>query len=551
MSTHIYVAVALSFFCYSSSDVLKPRGVSLLKAPLYQPASRFTCFDGSLSIPFTYINDDYCDCQDSSDEPGTSACPNGTFHCQNIGHKSRDIPSSRVNDGICDCCDGTDEYQSKTQCADVCYEMGRAAREHAEKLAEILKQGSTIREQLVVKGKQLKEEKKARLEQLSREEQEAEAIKEEKDELKSQIELLENQALKKYKEIEEKEREEREKKEKEEERQRDFEEAQHHFKVFDLNKDDVITKDELQHFNEFDINNDNQVSEDEISVYMAEMVEVNFNDFLDKSWPHLKPFIRHLQTEAQKAEEAKKQQAEKEEYERQNQLLKQQQQQAVDRSQVPQPEVHEPPKEEEPDYEELEGDKGDEEDHHEEEEEDAGKGEVENVPPATPSPPKYDEETQRLIDEANKARENFEEADRTLRDIQRERKQLEEAMNKDYGPHEEFAFLEGECYEFTDREYNYKLCPFDETSQKPKNGGAETKLGNWGKWLEDSNYSVMFYDRGHQCWNGPQRTTHVRIKCGLENELISVTEPNRCEYLFEFSTPAACVTHSKEIHDEL
>ena len=42
----------------------------LIEASLYQANSEFTCFDGSGVIPFGYVNDDYCDCADGSDEPG-------------------------------------------------------------------------------------------------------------------------------------------------------------------------------------------------------------------------------------------------------------------------------------------------------------------------------------------------------------------------------------------------------------------------------------------------------------------------------------------------
>ena len=30
------------------------------------------------------------------------------------------------------------------------------------------------------------------------------------------------------------------------------------------------------------------------------------------------------------------------------------------------------------------------------------------------------------------------------------------------------------------------------------------------------------------------------MTCGAANEIVAVSEPNKCEYLFKFRTPAAC-----------
>eukprot|EP00897_Mesotaenium_endlicherianum_P002647 jgi/Mesen1/240/ME1142463C07567 len=119
---------------------------------------KISCRDGSKEIPIQQVNDNFCDCADGTDEPGTSACSEGRFYCRNRGHAPLTVFSSRVNDGICDCCDGSDEYEGRVKCNNTCREMGAESRQKLAEDVAMYKEGAKLKEGFEAEAKKLKEE---------------------------------------------------------------------------------------------------------------------------------------------------------------------------------------------------------------------------------------------------------------------------------------------------------------------------------------------------------------------------------------------------------
>lgn len=114
--------------------------------------STFKCLDGTAEVPFHALNDNFCDCPDASDEPGTAACsglPGARFFCENRDSIARFIYASRVGDGICDCCDGSDEVEVGTlRCPNTCTVEGVEAKASVEERLVAIRRGLALRSEL-------------------------------------------------------------------------------------------------------------------------------------------------------------------------------------------------------------------------------------------------------------------------------------------------------------------------------------------------------------------------------------------------------------------
>uniref|UniRef100_A0A7S0YLF9 Glucosidase 2 subunit beta n=1 Tax=Hemiselmis tepida TaxID=464990 RepID=A0A7S0YLF9_9CRYP len=126
------------------------RGVAPANLSLYN-GSGVQCGDGTL-VPFSHVNDDYCDCEDNgADEPGSSACSGISspvfFYCENRGDYSASVPVSRFRDGVCDCCDGSDEEEGR--CVHNCQELGEERVRLLKRALVPLENGLKRREEYV------------------------------------------------------------------------------------------------------------------------------------------------------------------------------------------------------------------------------------------------------------------------------------------------------------------------------------------------------------------------------------------------------------------
>ncbi|KAM9310932.1 glucosidase 2 subunit beta [Gastrophryne carolinensis] len=503
-------------------EVKRPRGVSLSNRGFYDENKPFTCLDGSRTIPFDHVNDDYCDCADGTDEPGTSACANGRFHCTNAGYRPGYIPSSRVNDGICDCCDATDEYNSGAHCQNTCREMGRKAREELEKKAEMAREGMLLKQQYIEEARKGQEEKRTRLQELVEKRQ---SMQSEVDTLrakKEEAEKPEQEAKDAHKKAWE-ERREAEKAALEKKRSLEA------FTELDQDSDGTLSAQELLSHPELDVDGDGSLTDQEAQDLLGGSEFVDVAAFQDSVWPQIQEKYKS-QSEAHSmppAEEGKE------------------------------PHSESPPGDDEEDEDDGEEGDGAEEEDDDDDLEDDIRAPPSKLPEETAEMPPYDDATQQLIDTAQLARNEFDEASKSLRETEETIRSLEKEISLDFGALGEYSYLYGQCYDLTTSEYVYRLCPFNRVTQKPKNGGSETNLGSWGSWAgpENDKFSVMKYEQGTGCWQGPNRSTQVKLYCGKETVVTSTSEPSRCEYLMEFYTPAAC-QHPPEIphpedHDEL
>jgi len=104
--------------------------------------------------------------------------------------------------------------------------------------------------------------------------------------------------------------------------------------------------------------------------------------------------------------------------------------------------------------------------------------------------------------------------------------------NKDVGPDAKYAYLIGQKYEITADHYTYYLEPFETAKQ------SHTLVGSWKGWNPD--YTVMLYDKGQNCWGGPDRSLEVRLVCGDTTKIIDVREESKCTYIMTMETQGAC-----------
>ncbi|KAJ8503861.1 hypothetical protein OPV22_004747 [Ensete ventricosum] len=564
MRTHrIRVSIAISCFCLlwiGGFTSLPPREL-LGIAPRdegYYKSDVIKCKDGSKKFTKQQLNDEFCDCPDGTDEPGTSACPEGEFYCRNAGHIPRTIFSSRVNDGVCDCCDGSDEYDGYANCPNTCWEAGKAAREKLKKRIATHQDGLAIRKQKVEKAKQAFAEDEAELLKLKNEEKILKRLVEKLREHKERIEKAEEEERLR-KEMEEKKQREAER-ESTEQNKPSEESPQYQSEgtqdaPMEMNSQKQVADNHGESITSAhgsdDVNNEipsgHAADQEHISENTEGLSREELGRLVASRWTGELTEERTNEPNDANGEQEQQNQdfsdsAEEENYDSYNSDNDE------DRHKFDDDDIQDVAAEEYGNHVEPDGSYDHDKDY---------KSEF----PGSPSwLDKIKQKVQNIIQafsffkspvdlsEASRVKEEYDDASSKLSKIQSRISGLSEKLKHDFGKEKDFYSFYDRCFEYEQNKYIYKVCPFKKASQVE--GHSSTQLGRWENF--DESYRVLQFSNGDKCWNGPDRSLKVRLRCGLKDELADVDEPSRCEYVAILSTPIICLEEKlKELQQKL
>ena len=112
--------------------------------------------------------------------------------------------------------------------------------------------------------------------------------------------------------------------------------------------------------------------------------------------------------------------------------------------------------------------------------------------------------------EAEALRAQYREAEHKTSQVETQIREIEEKMNRDFGPGGQFEALSEACIDFKPGgEHSYELCPFKNARQMDRSGNTVATLGNW-KGFGEGGHTEMLFDGGQHCWNAGARTLKVR-----------------------------------------
>ncbi|CAE6424202.1 unnamed protein product [Rhizoctonia solani] len=526
-----------------------PTGVSPQSASMYAPIvstnpATWKCLDGSKTILYSAINDDFCDCPDGSDEPGTSACPNGAFYCANEGHIGATIKSSRVNDGICEpeCCDGSDEPSGV--CPNQCKEIGEKYRAERDAERKLRKTGAKIRSSYITYVKKEAVRLKGVIASLQKEVEEKRI---EEARLKSALEHTESVDAASL----------------EHQKQSPLYQSlvSHNAALTSLRSKQEDLQAKLDTLEEIlsSLKRSYNPNYQDMGVLEAVRGWDAYHGVEPESESTTKPAgTDPLATEAE--------------------ILEAQANSYATEEGGSEPEsTKEPEPVKEDEWTKSKLDELARADHlallleHSRHisgpQQDNGRESIfdtiQNYVPDALIPTflnlktlltgSSQESTGETSEATVKARNAHNSAADALRKSERELKDSEDALAKletggHFGKDGEWKKLDGVCLEKDTGEYTYSVCLFGSATQKSNKDHGSHSLGRFSGWNDKEGvvagsyeyYTRQHYTGGARCWNGPERSVILDLTCGTENMIQTIAEPEKCVYLLTGTSPALC-----------